>query len=115
MAQYMLLLRDDPAVFRDLSPDEMQRIIEKYRAWGQKLREAGLLVGSHKLKGGEGRILGRERGQVRILDGPFSEAKEVLGGYFLIEAASYEQALERSRDCPHLEFGSIEIRAIDSI
>jgi len=114
MAQYMLLLRDNPEIFRHLSPDEIQRIIEKYRAWGQKLREAGLLVSSHKLTDEGGRVVRREGGQMRVLDGPYTEAKEVLGGYFLIEAASYEQAIERSRDCPHLEFGSIEIRAIDA-
>ena len=53
-------------------------------------------------------------GRCECWTAPYTEAKEVLGGYFLIEAASYEQAIERSRDCPHLEFGSIEIRAIDA-
>lgn len=114
MPQYMLLLRDNPEAFRHLSPDEIQRVIEKYRAWGQKLREAGVFVGSNKLRDEEGRVVRREGRELRILDGPYSEAKEVLGGYFTIEAASYEQAIERSRDSPHLDFGSIEIRAIDS-
>jgi hypothetical protein len=110
----MLLLRDNPESFRNLSPDEIQRIIEKYRAWGRKLQQAGLLVASHKLRDEGGRIVRRQGKELRVLDGPFSEAKEVLGGYFLIEAADYEQAVEHSRDCPHLDYGSIEIRAVDS-
>ena len=49
-----------------------------------------------------------------MTDGPYSETKEVLGGYFTIEAASYDQAIERLRDCPHLLFGgTIELRQVD--
>ena len=55
-------------------------------------------------------------GQVRVTDGPYSETKEVLGGYYIIEAGSYDQAIERSRDCPHLEYGgTIEVREVDKI
>jgi len=50
------------------------------------------------------------------LTGLYSETKEVLGGYYIIEAASYDQAIERSRDCPHLEYGgTIEVRQVDMI
>jgi hypothetical protein len=53
-------------------------------------------------------------GQLRVTDGPYSETKEVLGGYFTIEAASYDQAIERLRDCPHFLFGgTIELRQVD--
>jgi hypothetical protein len=55
-------------------------------------------------------------GQVRVTDGPFSEAKEVLGGYFLITAASYDEAVRRAGDCPHLEYGgTIEVRQVDAM
>ncbi len=57
-----------------------------------------------------------KNGQVRVTDGPYSETKEVLGGYYTIEAASYEQALDRARDCPHLEYGgTIEVRQVDEM
>lgn len=51
-----------------------------------------------------------------MVDGPYSEAKEVIGGYFAIEAADYDEALDLCRDCPHLKYGErIELRRVDDI
>lgn len=116
MPKYMLLLHDDPSSFATFSPEEVQKAIEKYMAWGNKLRQAGILVGSDKLADEPGRVVRRTNGQMRVTDGPYSETKEVLGGYYTIEASSYEQAVERVRDCPHLEYGgTIEVRQVDEM
>lgn len=116
MPSYMLLLYDSPTDFADLSPEEMQQIIEKYRAWGEGLREAGRYVAGDKLKDGEGRVLRGGRGEVRVLDGPYSETKEVIGGHFTIRADDYAEAVEVARGCPHLEHGgAIEVRQIDDV
>ena len=116
MPKYMLLLHDDPSVFATVSPEQMQQIIEKYMAWGKKLSHAGVLVGSDKLTDEPGRVMRGRNGQVRVTDGPYSESKEVLGGYYTIEAASYEQAMDRARDSPHLAYGgTIEVRQIDDM
>lgn len=113
MAKYMLLLHDNPASFRNVSPDEMQKIVEKYIAWGKKLREAGIIQSSDKLTDEPGRVMRRTDGQVRVTDGPYSESKEVLGGYYIIEAASYDNAVEHAQSCPHLEYGgTIEVRQV---
>ena len=114
MPNYMLLLRGCPKS-HDLSPEEMQKIIEKYSAWRQGLADAGRLVGSEKLTDGEGRVLRRKNGGVRVLDGPYSETKEVIGGYFAIHAADYDQAVEIARGCPHLDYGSVELREIEEV
>ena len=114
MPKFMLLLHDDPTAFASMSPEQMQQVLEKYMAWGKRLREAGLMHAGEKLTDEPGRVLRSKNGQVRVTDGPYSETKEVLGGYYIIEAASYEQAIERSRDCPHLEYGgTIEVRQVD--
>jgi hypothetical protein len=113
MPQYMLLLHADPSGFTTLSPEQMQGVVEKYMKWGQALRQAGILAGSNKLADGPGRVVRNNEGQVRVTDGPYSEAKEVLGGYYVIEAQTYDQAIERLRDCPHLEYGTIEVRQVD--
>jgi hypothetical protein len=56
----------------------------------------------------------RGKSQVRVTDGPYSETKEVLGGYFLIEAPNYNAAVDRARDCPSFEYGgTIEVREVD--
>jgi hypothetical protein len=116
MPKYMLLLHDDPSVFSKMSPEEMQKVIEKYVAWGTRLRNAGLITESNKLADEPGRVMRRTDGQVRVIDGPYSETKEILGGYYVISADSYAQAIERAKDCPQLDYGgTIEIRQVDVI
>jgi hypothetical protein len=110
----MLLLHDDPSAFASMSAEDMQRVIEKYMAWGSRLRSAGILVDGQKLTDDPGKIIRKKDGRLRTTDGPHSESKEVLGGYYTIEAADYAQAVERASDCPQLEFGgTIEVREID--
>ena len=114
MARFMLLLHDDPARFLAMPPEDLQQVMKKYRAWRDKLLAARLLHGADKLRDEPGKIVRRKRGELHVTDGPYSETKELLGGYFIIEADSYEQAIERSRDCPHLEYdGTIEIREVE--
>src|SRR5262245_44598021 len=107
MPQYMLLLYDDPSNWRTISPEEMQKAIEKYMAWTKK----PFVVDSKRLAEDAGRVIRREGGRPRAADGPYSETKEVLGGYYTIEAADYDEAVKRTLDHPHLEYGgTIEVR-----
>ena len=116
MAKYMLLLHDDPTTFTKISPEDMQKVVQKYIAWGKSLRERGIHKGSDKLTDQPGRVMRNNGGQVRVTDGPYSESKEVLAGYYIVEASSYDQAVEYARDCPHLEYGgTIEVREIQAM
>ena len=109
MSQYLLLLRSDPSGWANLSPDEMQKALEKFMAWMQK----PCTKGGQRLAHDAGRVMRSENGKVRTTDGPYSETKEVLGGFFIIEAANYEEAVERASDHPTLEYGgTLEIRQI---
>jgi hypothetical protein len=49
------------------------------------------------------------------VDGPYAEAKEVVGGYFIVEADGYDDAVALCRDCPHLAYGRIEVRQLDRV
>jgi hypothetical protein len=113
MAKYTLMLRESGQSFAKLSPSEMQAIIARYGAWSEGLRKAGTLGPSNKLTDGAGRVMRRTNGKVMVTDGPFTEGKEVLGGYFTIEAESYDKAIEIANSCPHLDFGSIEVREVE--
>jgi hypothetical protein len=116
MPKYMLLLHDNPAAFANVSPNDMQKIVEKYIAWGRKLREAGIWRASDKLTDEPGRVMRRTDGRVRVTDGPFSESKEVLGGYYVIDVDSYDAAVECAQSCPQLDYGgTIEVRQVDSV
>jgi hypothetical protein len=97
MPNYMLLLHDNTAAFANVSPEQMQQVIEKYMAWGEKLRAAGILREGQKLTDEPGRVMRRKDG-------------------YMIEAASYDQAVEYARDCPQFEYGgTVEIRQIDQL
>ena len=109
MPQYMLLLHADPSGWPKLSPEEMQKAIEKYMAWTKK----PFMVDSKRLAEDAGRVIRAPGGRPRATDGPYSETKEVLGGFYLIEAASYDEAVQRALDHPHLEYGgTIEVRQL---
>jgi hypothetical protein len=116
MPDYMLLLHDSPELFANISADEMQRVIAKYVEWRSKLGGAGKLIGGNKLRDDSGRILEARAGggRVDVRDGPFTETKDVIGGYFIVKAGDYDEAVAMSRDCPHLLFGGrIELREIE--
>ena len=110
MPQYMLLLYDDPTSWEKLSPDELQKALEKYMAWLQK----PFMVTSARLAPDPGRVMRSQHGQpAAVTDGPYSETKEILGGFYTIEAENYDQAVERTKDHPHLEYGgTIEVRQL---
>jgi len=109
MAQFMLLLYQNGAAPRDLSPEEMQKALEKYMAW----RNKPFTRDSQRLTADFGRVIRSEGGKPRTADGPYSETKEVLGGYYTIEAADYEEAVRLALTHPHIEYGgTIEVRQV---
>lgn len=108
MPQFVLVLRDSGSFPTDISPEEIQAIIGRYNDWNARMGGRG-----QKLRDGEGRVVVRKDSGVTITDGPYIESKEVVGGYMIVEAESYDDVLRHCQDSPHLEFGSIEIRQIE--
>ena len=111
MSKFVLLLHD-AGRFPNLSPDQMQAVIQRYIAWRAKIQKDGRAVSGHKLHDGEGRVMRGAGGSMKVTDGPYAEAREVIGGLFVIEAGSYDEIVELAKDCPHLDFGAIEIREV---
>ncbi|HEY0785196.1 MAG TPA: YciI family protein [Acidobacteriaceae bacterium] len=108
MPHYMLLLHDDRASLARLGPEEMQRALEKYVAW----RKKPFVVDGRRLNEQTGKVMQKRNGSVTVTDGPYTESREVLGGYYTIEAVNLDEALQLSLDHPHVDFGSIEIREV---
>ena len=116
MPKYMLLLHDRAESFAAMSPEQMQQVIQKYMAWGDSLRNAGVIKDGQKLTDEPGRVIRTNGSQVLVTDGPYSETKEVLGGYYTVEAASYDKAVEVAQSCPHVEYGgTIEVRQVQDM
>jgi hypothetical protein len=116
MSKFMLILYDRPSDWTNVTPEDLQRIIEEYSAWGRSLAERGKLSSSMKLKEEGGKQLLGRNGSAVVRDGPYAEATEVIGGYFAIEAANYDEAVSIARSCPHLKYsGRIEVREVDLV
>ena len=80
-------------------------------AFGQGLHEQGKLLASESLRPDEHAVRVRQaQGKPQLLDGPFAEAREMVGGFFLIEAADQDEAMEIAQRCPAARFATVEVR-----
>lgn len=107
----MLLFRDSsPDAYQTLSPDERQRLLNEWNAWYDGLAVEARMQHGRPLEP-EGRVVSVVRG--RVVDGPFAESKEAIGGYFLLLANGMEEAVAIARQCPSLPHGLvIEVRPV---
>lgn len=115
MKSYVVLFHEEPTQLIGMSPSEMQAVIARYSAWFAQLRACGRVEVGKKLKDEGGRHLRRVQGAVVASDGPYAEAKDVVSGLFVIEAGSYDEARSLLADCPHFDFGWVEVREIDVV
>jgi hypothetical protein len=95
------------------SPEEMQKHFEEWVAWFKQLGAAGHLKDpGHPLQS-TGKVVSGSRKVVK--DGPYAEAKDVVGGYIIVEADDIIHAVELSKGCPILEVGgSVEVRPVQT-
>ena len=108
-SEYMLLFRG-AHWDKNLSPEEIQKIMGQWNAWFERLSLQGKVKSAHPLER-EGKLVsGKGR---TIADGPFAESKEAIGGYFLLELDDFNEALEIAKECPTLEYGvTVEVRPV---
>jgi hypothetical protein len=111
-AAYMLIFRDaSPDTYKALSADQRRRLLDRWNAWYDDLASQGKVQHGHPLEP-QGRVVSGARGE-RVVDGPFVEAKEAIGGYFFLTVADLEEATEIAQRCPNLEHGmEVEIRPV---
>lgn len=118
MSQYLLLLHMVPNYNVDLPREKMLEMTKRYMAWADALRQKGKVVGGEKLGAGGVRHIRVKDGKPVASDGPYAEAKDVIGGYFVIEARDAAEAEAIAQDCPHLALAPanwVEIRPIESM
>jgi hypothetical protein len=96
----------------DPTPEEMQQIFSRWMAWMKGLKANGDFLGSNRLQE-TGKVL-RGPGGKAVTDGPFTEAKEIVGGYILVAADNYAEAMALARGCPGLDGEvAVEVREIE--
>ena len=118
MAQYLLLLHHVPHYNMDLPREKMLEMTKRYMAWADGMRQRGKLAGGEKLAAGGVRHIKVKDGKPVASDGPYAEAKDVIGGYFVIEAKDAGEAETIAKDCPHVAISAtnwVEIRPIEDM
>jgi hypothetical protein len=111
--QYMLAVYGDERAAESMPREQMTEIINAYMAYTQALRDAKVWVGSNRLKPTSAATTVRVAdGRTQVLDGPFAETKEQLGGYYLIDVPDLDAALSWAARCPGARHGTVEVRPI---
>ena len=96
--------------YKGLSPEKMQQVFEQWMAWFNRLKDEGTALAGNPLEA-EGKIISGKNGIVS--DGPFAEAKETIGGYFLLKVGTIDEAVAIGKQCPGLPYGiRVEVRPV---
>jgi hypothetical protein len=107
---YMLIFRGTDW-HNGLSPEQMQQVANTWMAWFKRLTEEGKVIAGNPLEA-EGKIVSGKNGRL-VSDGPFAESKEAIGGYFLLQVNTLEEAVEIAQQCPGLPYGiRVEVRPV---
>jgi hypothetical protein len=111
-SDYLLLVRDTtPEVYEAMTPEQRRDSLDRWNGWVDDMVARGRLQNGHPLAP-SARIVSGTRGK-RVFDGPFTEAKEMVGGFFLLSEMTLDEVTEIAKDCPNLENGmTVEIRPI---
>jgi hypothetical protein len=111
--QYLLMIYGNEAGMQSATKEQTGQIMAAYRAYTEAMQKAGAYIGGNRLQPTSTATTVRApNGKSSVLDGPYAETKEQLGGYYLIEAADLDAALAWAARCPGAAYGAIEVRPI---
>jgi hypothetical protein len=111
--QFMFLIYDDEKTWEGFSEEEREAGMAQYFAFTEEARQAGVYVAADALQStGTATTLRVRDGERLLTDGPFAETKEQLGGYYLLDVPSIEEALEWAAKIPSAQWGTIEVRPV---
>jgi len=111
--QYLLLIHSDEKAMQAYTPEETGSILAAYGAYMKAMSDAGVSKGGMRLRPTSTATTVRvKNGKTQVLNGPYAEVKEQLGGYFLIDAPDSDSAISWAARCPGAEYGAIEVRPI---
>ena len=112
--RYMLLIYSDEKALAGRTPEQVAAKNQEWSAYAGAMQAAGKLVSGDPLSSiSTATTVRLQNGSAMITDGPFAETKEQLGGYFIVDAANLDDALDWAKKMPNLsEGGSVEVRSI---
>ena len=111
--KYLCTIYDDETQWSDATPEQMSAVMDAYNAFGDEARAAGVMAGGEGLQPTSSATTIRVRDGERVLsDGPFAETKEQLGGFYLLECDSLDEAIDWAAKIPGASTGSVEVRPV---
>ena len=111
--QYLLLIYRNESAMLSAPKEASSQMLGAYTAYSEAMKKAGVLAGANRLRPtGDATTVRAPNGKKTVLNGPFAETKEQLGGYYLIEAPDLDAALSWAARCPGAAYGSIEVRPV---
>lgn len=111
--KYMLLIYRNEADMLAASKAQVEQMTGAYIAYTEAMRKAGVIVGGERLQPVSAATTVRVAdGKTKVLDGPYAETKEQLGGYYLIDVPDLDAALSWAARCPGASHGTIEVRPL---
>ncbi len=111
--QYILMLYSEEAGWFKLTKAEQEQAMAAYNAFTEALKKAGVLTGVNRLQASSTATTVRvANGKSQVLDGPYADSKEQLGGYFIIEVADLDAAISWAARCPAASHGIVEVRPL---
>lgn len=114
--QYMLLIHLDDAPFVAASEEQRTQMTAPYAAYNEALIKSGAMVSGERLKPASLSTVVRVRDdRTEVLDGPFADTKEQLGGFYIIEASDMDEAIKWAARCPGASHGTVEVRPVWSM
>ena len=110
---YMLLIHEPVGQRQARTPAEGEAVYERMLRFAGDLKTRGVLRAVESLTSqNDAARVKVSNGRVQVLDGPFAEAKEMVGGFFLLDCATREEALTIAGECPAAEWATVEVRAV---
>ena len=111
--QYMLLIYGDQSQWGSMSEEEMGQVMQAYGTFTQELQDSGAMVAGDALQRTDTATTVRVRNDETLTtDGPFAETKEQLGGFYLLECDSLDEAIDWAAKIPGASTGSVEVRPV---
>jgi hypothetical protein len=111
--KYMLLVYSNETGMQSASKAQVDQTLAAYGAYVAALNKAGVAAGTNRLQGTAAATTVRvANGQTKVLDGPYAETKEQLGGYFIVDVPDLDAALSWAARCPGASHGVVEVRPI---
>jgi hypothetical protein len=110
--EYLLLIYADESGWSKMTPAEQEQGMAAFHAYSEALTKSGVLRGKNRLQPVSSTTTVRVvDGKSQVLDGPFVDSKEQLGGYYLIEVPDLDAAISWAARCPAASYGAVEVRA----